>query len=239
MKYEPFSELIKPYSEGPFSAMPAELRQRSVDVYSLWGAWDDLTPEIRRSVAKQHDSQFDPARKDERNLIRQLTHEIDQCLKNIDWWNKMHPQSITEAGEKKAKLAALTVEIATLQQRLLAPFNAVPEPGNEPDQSTTVNETAPPDIGVYASRPSSPAWSIKRPTRFQGYGKPLYDFLKAAHTAGQPRPNARNFLDSLKSIRPPDVVEVSDNGLKYYDALGNTKPADLEAIRKAIGRMTQ
>lgn len=86
---------------------------------------------------------------------------------------------------------------------------------------------------------TAPAWSLKRPKRFQGYGKPLYDFLKYAHIAVQPRPNARDLLDAWKTNQPSDVAEVSDNGLKYYDAKGNTKPADLDAIRKAIGRMTQ
>lgn len=38
--------------------------------------------------------------------------------------------------------------------------------------------------------------------------------------------------------KPADVAEVSNDGLKYYDANGNTKPADLAAIRKAIERMT-
>lgn len=121
MKYEPFSVLIEPYSEGLCSAMPHALRQRSVEVYSLWGAWDDLTPEVRRSIAKQHDSQFDPAGKDERNLIRQLTQEIEQCSESIALREKMHPQTITEIGARETKLATLTAELATLHQRLVAP----------------------------------------------------------------------------------------------------------------------
>jgi hypothetical protein len=84
---------------------------------------------------------------------------------------------------------------------------------------------------------TAPAWSLKKPKRFQGYGKPLFDFVKVARIAGQPIPKARDLLDAWKTNRPPDVFEVTDNGLKYYDAKGNTKPADLEAIRKAIGRM--
>ncbi len=86
---------------------------------------------------------------------------------------------------------------------------------------------------------TAPAWSLKRPKRFQGYGKPLYDLLRSVHAAGQPKPSARDVLDTWKNKPPTDVVEVTDNGLKYYDARGNTKPADLEAIRKAIGRMTK
>ena len=80
-------------------------------------------------------------------------------------------------------------------------------------------------------------WTLKKPQRFQGYSKPLYDLLKAAHIAGQPSPKAREVLDKWKGNPPPDVATVTDNGLKYYDAKGNTKPADLDAIRKAIDRM--
>ena len=86
---------------------------------------------------------------------------------------------------------------------------------------------------------TAPAWSLKRPKRFQGYGKPLYDLLRSVHGDGQPKPSARDVLDRWKNKPPTDVAEVTDNGLKYYDARGNTKPADLEAIRKSIGRMTQ
>ncbi len=82
-------------------------------------------------------------------------------------------------------------------------------------------------------------WTLKKPQRFPGYTKPLYDLLKAAHITGQPRPKARDVLDKWKENPPPDVAEVTDNGLKYYDAKGNTKPADLGAIRKAIGRMVR
>ena len=51
----------------------------------------------------------------------------------------------------------------------------------------------------------------------------------AAHIAGQPCPKARDVLDKWKENPPPDVATVTDNGLKYDDAKGNTKPADLEA----------
>lgn len=112
------------------------------------------------------------------------------------------------------------------------------QPEQRPTKPAPTLDAMEPARDVPASMTTGPEWKIKRPTRFQGYGKPLYDFLKAAHTAGKPRPSARDFLDGLKSNRPPDVVEVTDNGLKYYDAQGSTKPADLEAIRKTIARMT-
>lgn len=81
-------------------------------------------------------------------------------------------------------------------------------------------------------------WTLKRKSRFQGYGKPLHDFLKAAFIAGYPtHPKARDVLDAWKSSHPPEVLEVTNEGLKYYDANGNVNAADLDAIRQAINRM--
>lgn len=83
------------------------------------------------------------------------------------------------------------------------------------------------------------SWPLTKPNRFQGYRKPLYDHLKAAHIAGKTRPTARDVLDDWKLNRPADVAEVSNDGLKYYDTRGNTKAADLAAIRKSIERLTK
>lgn len=85
---------------------------------------------------------------------------------------------------------------------------------------------------------STTGWKLKRPTRFQGYGKPLHDVLRAALVAGSPTPpKARDVLDSWKVKKPLEVFEVTNEGLKYEDAKGNIKEADLDAIRQAINRM--
>lgn len=82
-------------------------------------------------------------------------------------------------------------------------------------------------------------WSIKRPQRFQGYGNPLFKLLTAAHVAGKSIPTARDVIDAWAVQKPPEVIESSGDGIKYYDAKGNTKPADLDAIRQAIKRMIE
>jgi hypothetical protein len=120
--------------------------------------------------------------------------------------------------------------------------------GKEPPQlvwdSVPVSSVVAPEPVAAASDspaplPTVPVWSITRLQRFPGYRKPLFDFLKAASIAGQPMPTARDVLDAWKTNLPFEVAEVTNNGLKYYDAQGNTKPADLESIRKVIGRMTR
>lgn len=233
MSYDSFPELVEQYLSGPSSAMPDALRQRFLDEGSSLSDWDNLTPTDRRSIAEQHDSQNNPALREWRNRITQLTDEIETRQGQIAAWERWYRQNITEPGVKEAKLAALNAEVAALHQQLNAPAGANPVQAQNPAAPAPVETVAPAPLAT------APAWSLKKPIRFQGYGKPLYDFLKAAHTSGQPMPKARDLLDAWKTKRPLDVVEVTDNGLKYYDAKGGTKPADLEAIRKAIGRMTR
>lgn len=88
-----------------------------------------------------------------------------------------------------------------------------------------------------ASASATPNWSMRKPERYQGYGKPLYDALKAVRTAGLPLPTPRDILDTFKSLRPPEVIGVMPDGLQYYDGEGNSKFASLRAIKKAIDRL--
>ena len=82
-------------------------------------------------------------------------------------------------------------------------------------------------------------WTLVKPQRFQGYTMPLYNFLKAAHLAGRTRPTAREVLEAWREKTPPEVAKVMPASFDYYDAKGDTKEADLNAIRKAIDRMTR
>jgi hypothetical protein len=82
-------------------------------------------------------------------------------------------------------------------------------------------------------------WILNKPKRYQGYRKPLFDVLKSAKAAGQPIPSAHDVLDAFKVMRPPEISEVMVSGIKYYSSNGGLKEADLDALRKAIQRMTQ
>jgi hypothetical protein len=107
------------------------------------------------------------------------------------------------------------------------------------EEDTSLHGAATPTPLVAVGVSEGLSWALKKPQRLQGYGKPLYDLLKAAHIAGKEYPRAREVLDAWKKNTPPDLSEVTNNGLKYYDKNGNTKPADLDAIRKAISRMVE
>lgn len=104
-----------------------------------------------------------------------------------------------------------------------------------PDAKQTVPHAAP-TLADGAS--NAPKWTVKKPLRYTGYAAPLHRFLAAAHRDGKQRPTARDVVDAWRIETPVEIAKLLPDGFDYYDAKGNTKTADLEAIRKAIGRMT-
>ena len=83
-----------------------------------------------------------------------------------------------------------------------------------------------------------PAWSVNKPKRYGGYTAPLHALLCAAHREGNPCPTARDVVDAWRANRPPEIAKILPDCFDYYDSKGDTKAADLAAIREAIKRMT-
>lgn len=82
------------------------------------------------------------------------------------------------------------------------------------------------------------SWGVTKPERYRGYAPALHRLLLAAHREGKARPTAREVLEEWRSNKPHEIAMVLPDGIDYYDSNGNTKPANLEAIRKVINRMT-
>jgi hypothetical protein len=80
-------------------------------------------------------------------------------------------------------------------------------------------------------------WSPRPPQRIHGYTAPLFKLVQTAHQQGRHPPTAREALEAFRANRPDEIPEVLPDGIKYFDKVGNTKVADIEAIRKAIARM--
>lgn len=85
---------------------------------------------------------------------------------------------------------------------------------------------------------ASSTWSLRKPKRFQAYGWPLYQLLEAAHAAGRAIPTPRDVLEAFASNTPGEIAKVMHDELHYYLASGDTKSADLRAIKATIDRMT-
>lgn len=91
---------------------------------------------------------------------------------------------------------------------------------------------------VVGSAVNAVGWTVRKPTRFTSYAAPLHRFLVSAHREGKPRPTARDVVEEWSVNRPAEIAKVMADSIDYYNSKGDTKAADLEAIRKAIGRMT-
>ncbi len=114
-----------------------------------------------------------------------------------------------------------------------APF-AYRLPEAEPEQEPQAVVHAP---QVAHSASDALEWTVRKPLRYNGYTAPLHRLLAAAHREGKACPSARDVVNAWRDNAPLEIAKVLPDGFDYYDANGNTKTADLEAIRKAIGRM--
>jgi len=81
-------------------------------------------------------------------------------------------------------------------------------------------------------------WMLKRPRRFPGYRKALFDVLRAALVADRSCPSAREVLDEWQLKRPFGVARTTPDTIDYCDAKGNEHTANLKAIQQAINNLT-
>ena len=81
-------------------------------------------------------------------------------------------------------------------------------------------------------------WILIKPKRLQGYGTQLYSLLKMAKASNEQCPKATDILEIWRTNVPVGFHSVDATEVIYYDTKGNTKTANLEAIRKAVKRMT-
>ncbi len=143
-------------------------------------------------------------------------------------------------GRREVSRSSALVYARMLGDVQLIEHYQTPVPAPATDTAPAQNTATPaPVVTENASAGVEPAkavpnWSLKTSIkRAPGYRWPLYQVLKAAHTAGQPCPKARDVLDAWKQSPPSDVLVMTD-GVKYNDGLGNPKEANLKAIQQAI-----
>lgn len=129
---------------------------------------------------------------------------------------------------------AVNVDVVSDQVQLSAFENNA---DHLPEKKVTQQVKCEESDSVALSNPT-PTWRPKETIeRAPGYRWPLLKVLKAAHIAGQACPKAREVLDLWRLNLPSEVSEVMSDGLKYYDKNGETKFANLNAIRQAINNL--
>lgn len=82
-------------------------------------------------------------------------------------------------------------------------------------------------------------WVVTKYERDTAYRPALHRYLVNEWEKGTVRcPTPKEVLAAFEVSQPPEIAKVLVDGFDYYDRDGNTKFASLDAIRKAIGRMT-
>lgn len=167
--------------------------------------------------------------------------KIDDCKDQIAQWEKQEQTT----GWTPSKAHTLMVLRQKLKQllALVAPAGTVGQPApTESSPPSTTGIQAPATTNESAEQrhraAHQPTWKVKKPLRNSGYNWLLYRLLNEAYGAGLPRPTARDVLEKWRCNKPDEITEVLFDGFKYLDSNGDTQVAELDAIRKAIGRMT-
>lgn len=138
-------------------------------------------------------------------------------------------------------LQSITINTDTLAEIYLEKDATVSaEEEDEPFDSEKFQEEEQSEMGE-----SFQLWSIQRPRRIQGYALPLIRALEHFNEIGlRTRPTARDVLEYFRErVRSepeawPEIAQVHVHELAFYDSRGDVATADLEALRKAIGRFT-
>lgn len=87
---------------------------------------------------------------------------------------------------------------------------------------------------------SATDWDLFEPERDDGLQAALYATLKRAKEARRARPTARQVIGEWLIERPPQVIEVLPDEVKFIDSSPTGQgSANLEALRKRIGRLTK
>lgn len=167
------------------------------------------------------------------------------------WCDEFEVAHVAEFGPDSMRARSNPCEFDPTTRAL--DFNPQPPPDIAPQHlvlegfSPTGNVSAtpapasvhPPSPPIATSSASdTPAWTVTKRQRFKGYSLPLYRLLATAHRDGNPCPTALDVVEEWRTNTPAEIAKVLSDSIDYYDSKGNTKAANLEAIRKAIKRMT-
>lgn len=95
------------------------------------------------------------------------------------------------------------------------------------------------EAGSMATAPEAEKWSVVQPKSFPGYRRPLYDFISAAHSAGEPIPKPADVIAHWVENPPKGYgIQVAPDRRSFdYYGKGPERSCDLEALSKAIKRL--
>lgn len=141
-RYKSLEILIEPFIHLSLNELPDAVRKRVDEDDFLSSFWDGR-PDHRRRLAQKYDNEYDPAMAPENEYWFELTCEIGDCKREIDMWELMQHQSISEAVQKEVKLTELNAKMATLQLKYSVPYTAPAQTTATPAPVVAGNEPVP------------------------------------------------------------------------------------------------
>lgn len=130
--FEPLRQALDGWFEADLASLPDDLRERvGQDLFPL--AWEQLTPDQRRSAAAQFDQQHDPALEGERQRAWDRVIELSDLRRQIERWEQVAAPAARDLEIKDATLAELRHTLAKLEARFRDRDRAGPvSPSNAP-----------------------------------------------------------------------------------------------------------
>lgn len=86
---------------------------------------------------------------------------------------------------------------------------------------------------------NAPAWHLAPWGKGDSLAFEIHKALKCGIAGGRPSPpKAREVADMIKASGWSELIEITDDGIKYQDAKGNVKVTSFDAMARRIERMT-
>lgn len=114
--FESLEVALEGWFDRPVAELPEALRQR-VEEDFFPARWDILDANQRCSVARQWDTQHDPAKAQERESSWNFFLRKREIEQQIESWKAVDAPTATDLAPKESRLAELRQELACLQER--------------------------------------------------------------------------------------------------------------------------
>ncbi len=111
--YDSLEKMLDHWFGFSFHELPSPLKRRVIANYWI-AIWDDLTPAQRRSVARHHDHQHDPAIQDDREFWINFYANIQNLERKIEEWEHVDSPTALDLHQKESELQALQEKKAHL-----------------------------------------------------------------------------------------------------------------------------
>lgn len=218
--YESLAMALRGHYHKPFASIPPDIKQRILEDFAPW-PWDSNTPRLRCHLAKQWDSEHDPALRELREGIEALTNP-DSPAYSAEETRRLRGDFLPEPRTAQPKAEDLPpLEYDTPQPRL--------DPQNVSDAPTAANNTAPQAIRtIHATEPHK---NKRRDLLW-----PLISTAQAGCSDPFDTPSMWAKLREKAVTKTAPFIGVTDEGLQWIDHADEPQYLSMKNLRDRLRR---